>query len=527
CMIIRWIRGNKKVVAALAGITVFSFVIRLIGIRFALPTISYDEGSIMERVWDMAAAGDLNPHWFRWPSFHFYIDLAILKTMQLFVPVTRENFALACRVFEAVIGALTVPVAYFIGRSLYDKPAGLISAFLLAIFPAHVFYSHIGKPDILPIFFELLALLASIYILKTVKLKYYIMAGVFVGLAVSAKYNAAFCVAAPFAAHFIYLNTYQDKHVDIEFRSLFICVGLMAAAFFVSMPFALLDIRTFLNDVIYQAGRMEPGATEGTLQLVVRLWGDFVHWCERLTTDWGIGLSILSVAGLGYSIKRHNRYDVLNIIYIVVCMITLLFWSPTSKFIIPIGIVLLIMSSGFIVALLGRIKLIKRRVRRQLASLLLALALIVVIFNPVVSVIQQDSNLQKTSISNVAMDWAIENISSGSRVFCGVNTSSLKYLVMDDGMPRFDVFDRTEPTWEYDGYQRFAEDNYEYVILTDPHLKFAKYPHRWPREADFYGNFFMEYELVKELRGGGKYEYGASTIEFSKSGNRMYIYRKK
>jgi 4-amino-4-deoxy-L-arabinose transferase-like glycosyltransferase len=49
--------------------------------------------------------------------------------------------ALGVRLLSVLIGTVTIPVLYAVGRRLLGRPGGLVAAFLLAISPMHVYYS--------------------------------------------------------------------------------------------------------------------------------------------------------------------------------------------------------------------------------------------------------------------------------------------------------------------------------------------------------------------------------------------------
>ncbi|MBN1681320.1 MAG: glycosyltransferase family 39 protein [Anaerolineae bacterium] len=52
------------------------------------------------------------------------------------------------RLASAVIGALTIPAVYVLGRALYDRVTGLLAAVLLISFPPHVHYSRLALNNI-------------------------------------------------------------------------------------------------------------------------------------------------------------------------------------------------------------------------------------------------------------------------------------------------------------------------------------------------------------------------------------------
>ncbi|MDD1674102.1 MAG: glycosyltransferase family 39 protein, partial [Methanomicrobiales archaeon] len=74
-------------------------------------------------IWESTAGGEFNP-----PLFH-WMEHAMLVFGQ-------SEFVL--RFLPAVLGTLTIPVFYLVGKEWFDRNAGLISAALLAFSPFHL-----------------------------------------------------------------------------------------------------------------------------------------------------------------------------------------------------------------------------------------------------------------------------------------------------------------------------------------------------------------------------------------------------
>lgn len=92
----------------------------------------------------------------------------------------RDLFTL--RIVSVVIGTLTLPAVYWLGRELFDKYTGLIAAALLAAFPPHIQYSRLGLNNIADPLFGVLALAAMSHAVKSQKRRDYAISGVCLGL---------------------------------------------------------------------------------------------------------------------------------------------------------------------------------------------------------------------------------------------------------------------------------------------------------------------------------------------------------
>ena len=66
---------TKKAVLALVPVWGIAAFLRLWGIGFGLPDDFHpDEPTVIETAFRMASFGDLNPHFFTWPSLFFYLN---------------------------------------------------------------------------------------------------------------------------------------------------------------------------------------------------------------------------------------------------------------------------------------------------------------------------------------------------------------------------------------------------------------------------------------------------------------------
>lgn len=86
------------------------------------------------------------------------------------------------RLVSAIIGVLTVVVAYFTGSELFNRKIGLMFAFLLAVSRWDINWSRIGMHGVAVPFFELLTIGLLIRALRTKKLYFFTLTGLSLGL---------------------------------------------------------------------------------------------------------------------------------------------------------------------------------------------------------------------------------------------------------------------------------------------------------------------------------------------------------
>jgi hypothetical protein len=126
------------------------------------------------------------------PPFMRRFAAFIIGVIQTF---TSQNLNISemlvmSRMSVAFLGALTVIPLYFLGSFLVSRKIGLIAAVILAVVPLHVVTSHYFKEDIPLTFWLVLYVFAGIKLLRLGHTRFYILAGLAGGLALSTKYTA-------------------------------------------------------------------------------------------------------------------------------------------------------------------------------------------------------------------------------------------------------------------------------------------------------------------------------------------------
>ena len=228
-------------------------------------------------------AGDLNPHFFHWPSLTLYLFAAAFWTGSALQRLagagphlTPNAQYLIARAIVALAGTLTVGVVFAIARRMADEATATIAALFLAVAPLHVRESHFAMTDVLMTLFVTIAVALA---LRAADRTHAAMAGVAAGLAASMKYTgaaaAAVLAAPPYAAGRI------------------AAFALAAVAGFVAgTPYAVLDFRSFASGVLFDTTHLSTGQAYLDLGR-----GGSYHLLRSL--PYGMGPAfILSIAGL-------------------------------------------------------------------------------------------------------------------------------------------------------------------------------------------------------------------------------------
>jgi hypothetical protein len=146
--------------------------------------------------------------------------------------ITLGAFRIA-RMFVVVYGVLSILMIYRVGLRLFSPTVGLAAAAVLAAYPRHIKSSIQLKPDMLALLFTLVALYWAAEAARNPRLSRFLLAGVGVGLATSAKYTGA-ASALPLTGWALWTG-FQDRR---RWGWLVLAGVAAVATFFLLNPFA-------------------------------------------------------------------------------------------------------------------------------------------------------------------------------------------------------------------------------------------------------------------------------------------------
>ncbi|MCB2061013.1 MAG: glycosyltransferase family 39 protein [Novosphingobium sp.] len=271
-------RLSRRVIeTALLSLTLLAaLALRLDGVDFGLPALNDpDEPLFMMTAFEMLRNQSLNPGWFGHPATVTLYCLALVMLAVGGIGIATGRFAdadafaaavyadpgivfLPARLFIVACGVACVYLTWRIGKRLGGAKTGLIAALFLAVNAAAIEYSQIIRTDMQATAFMLLCALCALAILNGGKLKHYLLAGVFVGLACATKWPAAVIGLSPLCA-----GLYRVAQGHRERGCLGLFVLSSAVTLFLVSPFLLLDYPTVLENLSGEARPIHPGATGG------------------------------------------------------------------------------------------------------------------------------------------------------------------------------------------------------------------------------------------------------------------------
>ncbi len=127
------------------------------------------------------ANGEFNPPLFYWVE-HVMLMLGNNEFILRFIP--------------ALLGVLTIPLFYMIGKEFLDRNAGIIAAAACAFSPFLIYYSQEARAYMMMLFFVALATIFFLQAMKSGSLMHWILFGVFSALAFWSHFYAFVMIAA-------------------------------------------------------------------------------------------------------------------------------------------------------------------------------------------------------------------------------------------------------------------------------------------------------------------------------------------
>ena len=157
----------------LSGLVIIGCILRFVNLGFN--SLWLDEGATFEiaqnsfvGIWETTMGGEVNPPLFYW-----------IESVMLFF----GNSEFILRFVPALMGCLTIPVLYFVGKEIGGRLCGIVTAGLITFSSFHVYYSQEARAYTTMLFFFSLVLLFYLLALKTNKIWYWILSGLFASLA--------------------------------------------------------------------------------------------------------------------------------------------------------------------------------------------------------------------------------------------------------------------------------------------------------------------------------------------------------
>lgn len=341
-----WLRENWVL---LFFYSVFIFCLRFFYIRWGLPNnlhnYSYHPDEFLTAIpaYKMIANGDWNPHIFNYPSLYYYLT-SFIETIALGLGVkpTLTNIYLFPRIVTVLLSIASLPAIYWAAKQYFDKNKASWAFILLIFTPIIVIHSRFATVDVPSMFFVIISIGFAGKAYKEGKLKLFILAGVFAGLAAGTRYQAGFVILSTIAAGLM-LNqtTIKDKLLKI-----LLAVLATIIVFIISTPGVILDYQHFITAIQYEMnhakighGLVFAGTGNGLLYILTNNL--------RFALGWVIYLSFAIALYISY---RKKERQVLVLLAFIIPYIILISFSQVRfvRYLIPIIPPILIIASSIV-----------------------------------------------------------------------------------------------------------------------------------------------------------------------------------
>jgi hypothetical protein len=400
--------------------------LRLYGLDFGLPFL-YDPDEIHQvtRANHMLGSGDFNPHWFGHPgtvtlyslalSFAAYSGLALslgwfdsvaqIKTSFLQDP---SDFFYLGRLVMVVFGGATLALTFAVARRLANPWVALLAMALLAVMPLHAHYSQLIRSESQVTFLILASLWFALSVAERGLWRDYLLAGMFLGLAVATKYPAVMMAVAISVAHGAGAVA-RGGGIFSRFPRLLGAGAASLVGAFIGSPYLFLDFATVLDDVASEARSYHLGHTsEGFLQTLA--WYLMVPLRDSLTV-FGLGMAAVGIWACIRSARRAAWVlPVFPLVFVIFLAGLNLVWARWTVPMLPFVAILAAMGFGWLVQRLP--PGIPPAVRLPGAVLIGALWLSA----PLAATLVQGRMLANDDTRTIAWHWIVANVPEGAKL---------------------------------------------------------------------------------------------------------------
>ncbi len=499
---------HKTIVLALVLALLAAGALRISGVWFAYPlTIHPDERRVVETALGIKKTGDLNPHFFNYPSLPIYAQAglfwAVDTTEQTFSGklshrTRRIHYFIAGRLLNVLLSLLTILVTFEIGRRLVSPAVGLAAALFISAAPLHVLNAFTATVDTPIAFWTSLSVLMAVVIATGGRsLRNYVLAGVFTGLAIGCKYTAFLAFVPLLLAH---LRGCRSRRSFVT-RDFVIALVLIPISFLATTPYAVLDHTTFLEAVQYEGQHYRNGhpGNEAAGSTSFGLYAEVLF-------GWGYGLApmILALLGLGWLFRRDPwSAAILAGFPLLLFLFVGQYKAFFSRNLLACLPVLAVLSATGLKPLakladsaLSRWTSIETGARNRIVAVLTIGLLIATLVGPTALAREETRKLNLPDSRWVSLRWIVDNIPDGAHLAREHYTPPIEHHGRRKG------FEVTHLGYYFLSRPRAMErlDGVDYVILSSGDFqRFFDNPELYADEAGAYQRFFDSNTLVKEF----------------------------
>ena len=464
---------NKSVLAIIAVI-ILAAALRIWGIGWGLPTAQHffsyhpDETIVLLSAMKVNFfAGQFDPGFYNYGSLYiFLVSLSVLMSVgfglinlpsgDIFSAIGEfAKLYMAGRVVALALGIATVYLVYLLGKRAYGRGVGLLAALFMAVMPLHVMHSKFLAVDVPATFFVVMALIFAVRITEGLKLRDYLLAGLFAGLAAGTKYNAGLVILSPIVAHLA-----TDK-ARPQFRILspkLVAIPIMAAAgFLIGTPGAVLNFGKFMQDFLYEVGHA--GSGHG-LVFVETAPAFIYHFNHSLWVGMGLPLLVLATIGLIYAARKRTASDLILLVFLIAYYAVIgAAQVKFARYTMPLLPVLAILAARISMDTINRLR--EGRMFARFVGYIAVLLLVLVTAYTLVFSLSIDRMYASADTRDRAAAWVQKNVKPGASI--GLPTIPWFYTPpLDPYFGLLDSRDRYKQVEEFTDYALVVNEDREW-----------------------------------------------------------------
>lgn len=250
----------NKINRPLFFILLLAAFVRISGLSWALPYHPHpDEWNMAAAITRLSWENKLNPEFFAYGQFPLYLAYFSAKAYNLlpWIKISQINTQEAIfflRLWSAVAGVGLVYLVYLVSKSLrLSRQLSLVSVLLAALTPGLIQSSHFGTTESVLSFCFLGILYHSLKILQRPTIMRYLLAALFLGLALGSKISAVvFFVPLIVTTLFhLYKADKLSQKAQVFLYSLFALITSLALAVITS-PYLVLNFKGSRGTLLYE-----------------------------------------------------------------------------------------------------------------------------------------------------------------------------------------------------------------------------------------------------------------------------------
>lgn len=427
-------RREKLLLALILGA---ALIIRLWHIDWGLPEV-YEEAipfSVAWKFWNWGRAGlDMNPHFFNYPAFTFYLNffvqavyygvgyvVGMFPSLNAFHNTYLQNptsFIILSRLISVVVDVGTVYCIFQLGAHTTDRQIGFLSAILAAISLPLIRQSHLINVDTALTFFTILSLYCIHKVVTARDAKSYITAGVTIGLAAASKYTGALLMLVFVVGHFHNGDSFKKNLRGSTGRKLISSMTLATVVFLAVNPHIILNWEEFLRDFSFEESHM----TSGHLGIDPSMSTGEYYVLHVLPSSLGPVLSIAVVVSILLGVIRKQKLPREIVVFVITYLGVILSWRMRAeRYLLPLIPILVLVGS------IGMMRVFREftawRMKRFAAGILISrpfryasvsICVLVVIVQPVLALLVYERSHSLPDTRAVAKEWIKTHIPRGS-----------------------------------------------------------------------------------------------------------------